>query len=426
MISRPLTTDEKHYLIEHMGTVFGICLESPKFIPEYVRLLQKTIVGLNVRRDGEYMVSLNRPSEVQQLPKNLKNLEEACTWLSHNHLPYSTSFATIAANDKMICVAASHLIADGTCYKETLNFIQHPEIIPEMPSLPIPFNKEFKKEIDETDINYPYFDFSSQTVIYPKKHQHNHLLKKPDVKNPVLVTTFRNSMEKLVCFDPISKTAKNLTRHLWLALTLSMNAFNGKLSKIGLACPVNLRPKSLENFYLNLKSNPKSNINLNQQYNPLLYPNLFSNCWFSTPCNANLTCSEIAQNLYNDFRYRCKRGDLFAYRNPKIIREKSDKCSRSEVSNLGVLSFQKPIIDAWAQITVHDKNAALISLLSFTLNDKNLKKNTICGKIRISPSQMLPEELKMLENAIKHYLFHINPKTTTLKDAYNELCSFFK
>lgn len=389
---------EKLLLTYRSDTQFAIELEDPKLVPEYVERFQKNMLGLHVSFDGENLMSKDKLEDPIKLPST-STIQEASDWLGRNMLPFEKSIGTIAYNDRFVIVSCNHTAGDGGTYTQLINNIQNPNCDIKLPPLPEPIEKTFENEIAKTDVDFEYFNLNKLTRASSKDEN----LPKQSFDVFTKSQIFKEPVQNLITYNQNTKKCDGLTDSVWLGLCLSMCALNDKLGPIGCATCTDLR-------YL---------INPGPQH-----VNTFSIIWPNVPVSPLQTIEELGKSMKEEFNWRKKRGDVFAYfhKDRKIIPAPG---SLAEISQIPPIHIKKPITDTWVQITLRDYDNDCLSLLGQSLINDTTGTNTYAGRLRYVPSQLTDKDALKISEGIRMFMQNI-PKTMKVGDAFEELKAFQK
>lgn len=399
LVRRKLTEGEKGSLDFHVDVQLGLEIENPRLIPEYVDRLMKMATGLYLRREGDSLVLDNKCQPVMKLP-SFDTINESCDWLGRRNLDYTKSLGIVAANDRFITATINHIAADGLYLCDIIKNIQKKDFIENNNFLSIPQSDEavFADETAKLDTNFPYIQREKLTLAKSKSQLPPHSL---DTFGKHHV--FRENAYNLQAYDKADGKFHNLTEYFWTSLTLSMNAFEGKLSQIGCATCINLRP------YAKKKDN---------------YHNLISIITPNAPVSPIQTVGELAASIRRDFHGKIKRGDIYADLNPSIVTTFPNS-SFAEISVIPPVRIRKPIVDSWMQITVRDMLYRSASSLSQAVINEDTGTNTYSNRLRYLPSQFNDYDAFKLSRSIHYFLTKI-PMNMTVQSAFEELVEFQK
>lgn len=379
----------------NITTQVSIELEDPKFVPEYVERFQKSFLPFYLFTDGKYTYHKPKLEDVLKMPPT-KSTEEACYWAEAHKYPDTQSFCSIAANDKHIAICSNHVVADGGSLIRLIKKIQEPNFSPpELPLLPEPLEVTFANECKKVDHTFSYG--SPEDVTYYKSKGE---LPQESVKRMCRFELFRENTKNFAGYDAKTRKVKGLTDSLWLALTLSMCAMNGKLGPIGCATCVDLRDETMESQkYLNTFT--------------ILRPH--------APVSPYQTIEELGKLLRNDLMNKRIRGDGFV-RDENWEKNMPLK-SEAELSQLPPVHFHHPLTDVFFQIVMPDYRNLVISLLGQSNINDDTGENKFIGRLRTSQSQVNDRDAKLILDSIHYFITHI-PATATVNRAYEEIKAF--
>lgn len=400
-LSRRKLTNGEHWVVDfRLDVQVGIELEHPRLVPEYIERIKKITAGLYLKSIGDEVIQTSKCEEAIKLP-TFATLEESCEWVGQNMIPLSKSMGTIAANDRFVTLSLNHLAADGVYCVNFLRELQDKNYNPkDIRLLPIASDSLFPKQISKVDLNYEYFNKNKITRVQSKCK-----LPKTDFNTFAKGVIFKEPIQKFQAYSPKDNKLHGFTDAIWTGLMLSMNAFEGKLGPTGCSTCVDMRP------YIN--AGPK---NLN----------LISIIFNEVPVSRNQTVKELGQLMREDFNFRCKRGDLYAYMNPNTpYLDFPHYGSIAEISQLPPARIRKPINDAWIQITMRDLQNETLSLLGHSIINEDKNTNVYASRLRYVPSQLTDKDALKISEGIHHFLTSI-PPDTTVGQAFDELMEFQK
>lgn len=89
-------------------------LEKSSFIPLIINNFKKSMVGFNLKLEGDELVYHDIEIPVYSLPKTIRSCEEACNYVDiHNKIDLTKYLCKISANDNIVAISATHMLYDG-------------------------------------------------------------------------------------------------------------------------------------------------------------------------------------------------------------------------------------------------------------------------------------------------------------------------
>ena len=337
--------------------------------------------------------SYNPP--VGTLP-NMSDWQELCryNYFRRNGPPFTNFMANIAANDTKMVLNVSHGIGDGGYLLKMIDFVVNDRKIPdEIPCLEIPPEVLMAKELAQLTPDIHWKDDSKLTRIYTKKKPEE--LKKVTDNDIMEIPGFRSNVKELQCYNKETGKVSGLTESIWTAITLSAQAWNGKLSKIGVTTCLDMR----QHMKLNCPEWGDGTV--------------FSIIGHDAPLRPNESLKSLAKSLRENFNKRMQSIDRFAFiRGDPYVDDLMFECS-----HLGRVKIRPPVKDAWMQVEMAEMDMIyLISVLTYAID--NGHKNELIGTVRFPAIKFHSSEAKILRDSIKFCLEKI-PMNMTVQEAYD-------
>ncbi|OHS96921.1 hypothetical protein TRFO_02041 [Tritrichomonas foetus] len=446
MKMRPASIFELDHLLPDLNTQLGIEISRSHQVPEFIDRMKKLVIGLYLSFDGKNLISHNDAIDIIKLPK-VDTIQEACEWFGSRMVHPSKRIGAIAANDKFIVLNLNHAVGDGGTFVKLVRDIQNPDSLKQsLPTFPIPAEEEFSEQLKRVDSNFNLLNNLGGLTRAKSKCE----LPKNDPKKWAKSFYFRTPVSQFKCWNEKDKKCQKLTENLWLSLTLSMNAFEGKLGPIGCATCVDLRNLT--------KFGSDSNF----------YTNIFSLIFARAPVSPSMTVGELGNYLRSDFNHRKLIGEHFyimshggdiqkkqflsnnIYENKNDIKNlnylnkshmKNDCFDEIKMNlNNGVTDFEKlgshadlsqlapfvikdPIKDVWLSVYVHDNPISFLSLLGQSVVNLDSNTSIFGGRLQYRESKFTNNDAFRIMKSINYFLQNIT-FDRKVGDVYEELKSF--
>lgn len=409
--SRKLNDFEKVFTLTNEACQFAVETDKTSFIPLLINNFQKSMLGFNLKMQGDYLIYDNQDIQVHPLPNNIQTCQEAANYIDLN-LPinFSKALCNIAANDRIVVVNATHMIYDGGFFVDLFprllnqhddeNYLQlqSPRKIPITPReiFPSGFSNKNMKELIQThfeDIKHiPYVNRSLKvdTKINPESKCISH------------------SYESKADDYQFLSNKMGLTDMYWTFIPLNLMAFDNKMQipDFGILCCVDFRQ------FMN-----KKNINR------LVCENFTEINLRIKDVKSNMTVRQVGKLMRDRYNIMKKDGSLFASfialhdgipdPGPILL---------AEMSNIGRFQAKPPIVDCWIQQTMKSKYAG--SFASFSMFSKNKHGiNTVVTRFQQTPTTFNDSDSKILASSVVNSMKNI-PVDVTIQQAYDEIRKF--
>ena len=90
--SRRITNYEKIYIQSNERCQFAVEVSKPDLIPKIIKNLEHYVLGFHLKLDDLNLVYHNDPINVLTIPKNVKNVREACEFVDSINFNYKDTF----------------------------------------------------------------------------------------------------------------------------------------------------------------------------------------------------------------------------------------------------------------------------------------------------------------------------------------------
>lgn len=376
-------------------------IEDPSFVETVVSKLIKTVIAFHMRIDGNRLVAHNSSVPVHTIPRDMRNLRNISNWFVREHpIDFSREFATIACNDKFVTMAISHMCADGGYLKWLTRTMKDPA--PAIPPLPQLSSEVFADQIRRAP-NVPAWDTDPNMTRLLSRDS-----KDPNRSGYAQYYTIETQKERLTCYDRNDRKLHGFTESLWLAHVFSAMAHKDKLDEnVGVCTCVDLRQWATRE--------PK-----------LLNPEMvngFSAVTPSGPLRRGMTLREVAAGMRRDMEKRLARGEQFGFLKGLVADNTKPPIEGVglEITNMGSLSLEKPIIDAFAGLSVTATNSVkILSIMSF--GKEGYGKNGITMRLRYAPQAFSDKEMLVYSKCYDYFVHNIT-LDRKVEDVFDEICA---
>lgn len=397
---KKITGFEQSFIFNNEVMEFAVRVNNSKAIPKIINNIVKSTIGFRLKIEGENLVLHHDKFDVQKIPNNINDPYNACLYGKTHFSPvFSKSLATIAANDNIVSVCASHSIADGAFFKNLLPKI-YDDGIEMVDNLPVaPYNL-FIDEASRFDSVKPLVDISRLTQI-PKSFSvpdNDPSLKyRRDIVDEIPIN-------ELKCYGKSKNRVVGLTDSLWLSVALSAasTCVSNEPPKVGCLTCVDMRQFMKPQQKTNRASNCFSIINV-------LVDNI----------NRNMKIGEAKRSIRQNFNNIIKSNKIFSVVKAWYDNFDDIKGIAPIISNIGPMHFYSPIDDFYIMQSYKSKpGEGIMDFISFSKvgNGKNIVNN----RFQYSPTGLSDELAHKIFKSINYFLRYI-PDHATIQEAVNEL-----
>lgn len=384
-VARPIDFSENWYFDAKCFVQLALQVNQ-KNINEVTEKLSKSVIGLQLRKDNEMLLSERyKKINVDSLPKTIKTCEEACNYISNRIPDISKSLATISANENIIALNINHVCGDGGYLKNLIEKIQNVDI-PESGPFPIPLEHFYRKHIDSAKGGYERVDNDTELI-----RINTTPAKKSVTGLPVKTYPFTIRSSELSAFQ--NPKRGNLTEALWTSMSLTAMAFNDKISDPGCSTCVNMRHL--------LDPTVSDRLDVCNNYSSITATGRIT--------SEKMTVREVGKAMRRDFDRRVSEGGLFSY----LKALEADRPNIGlpgvgiEISNVGPVKIKEPIEDVHMSISMtSDYVQDVFSALSFSvISDFD---NKIIVRSRYGPNKVGEAEALDITRGIEFALRNVD------------------
>lgn len=409
--SRKLNEFEKVFTLTNEACQFAIETEKSSFLPTLIHNIKKSMVGFNLKMQGDDLIYEKKDIPVFPLPKSIKTCQDAAIYIDKNYpINFSKALCNLAANDNIVVVNATHMVYDGGFFVDMFprlyntsddeNYLQlrSPRKIPITPHeiFPTEFsNKNLKHLIDI------HFD-DLHHIPYVKRSS------KIDPTVDIECNCKSHSYETPATEYQFLHNKMGLTDMYWTFIPLNLMAMDGKMQipDFGILCCVDFRQFMNKKDINRLVSENFTEINLRIK-----------------DVKPNFTVRQVGKLMRDRFNTMKKDGSLFA--SFVALHEgfpDAGPILLSEMSNIGRFHLKPPVVDCWIQQTMKSKYGG--SLASFSMFSRNKHGvNTLVTRFQQPPTYFNDLDSMILSRSVVHSMKTI-PVDVTIQEAYDEIRSF--
>ncbi|KAH0793328.1 hypothetical protein GPJ56_002738 [Histomonas meleagridis] len=367
-------------------------VENPKYVNDIAHKLTRIVVPLHTRTHGDLMITHCEEVPVYFLPSKIKTLQEAANFTAINYTkPFNKALASVAAGKDFVVLNINHLCSDGGYFKYIVSHLN--DQVKSKNILPLKAEDIFSSEIDKAPIVQPWNCDPYITRISTNGN--------PKADSPYgSYFTIKAKMSDLMCYDKKTKSIKKFTETLWLSHMLAAFVHKHHIDEYGGVCTC----MDLRNFL------PKQSIDYS-------LTNCFSAVSPSSHISSDMKLSEVGRLMREDMEKKIKEKHHFGF--IKSLGVSSDAKPIPgiglEITNMGALPIQKPIVDAF--VSHHAKTiniSSIVSLMSFSVADD------IYIRLRYGSGVLTHEEMNKYAKSIDFFIRNIS-LNNTVEEAYNEM-----
>ena len=378
-------------------------IEDPAFVPVVVDKLINSVVAFHMKIEGDRLVAHDNSVPVVQIPSGMTNLRNISNWFVKEHpVDFSSAFARIACNDRFVSMAISHMCADGGYLKWLLRTMKDPA--PPLPPLPTMSSSFFSDEIKRAPRVFAWDTDPHMTRVLSREK------KDPNRFNFCQYYTIETQRERLSCYDRRDGKLHGFTEALWMSHVMCALAHKGSLDEdVGVCTCVDLRQWA--------KADPA-------KLNPNMV-NAFSAVTPSGPLRRGMTVREVANGMRKDMERRIARGEQFGFLNGLIAADREPIPGAGlEITNMGSMVLEKPIVDAFAGLSITATNSVkILSIMSF--GKEGYGRNGITMRLRYAPQAFGDREMEVYAKCYD-YMIHNVSFDRKVEDVLDEIRAFRK
>lgn len=404
--------DQSHFISQNIATL--VMKLDKCHIGDIVEKLKNEVLGLNLRFDGEMIIQKEKKDvEIYQIPPSSKfgSIQKMAEWATDVHRPIvKRQLGTLGYNDDTIIIALNHGVCDGKYIAGIANYIGDKQKDLHNNYFPVPFDDEFKEELEERKKSPPsYFSISPTHTRFDK-----YGMKKGD--HEVLydgiadVHSFKN-------YNPKSDKCSNLTASIVTGYCLSVSALQGEQNvfKLGGSMACNMRDVLRE-----------------KKHNPNVITMNHTNFYTVVPMGCHVTpytrLGECYRLLNKDLKDKFKMNQpLFDYRDSldhPLARPLIDPGLMICFSHLGPIYLRKPLKDVYLyNVALHGIFSTAIPLLTYTIHDEERKRNEFHSQVRYVSNGLTEKQVITLSKSLKHFL-QIADTNYTIGEIYHDLQAY--
>jgi hypothetical protein len=385
---RPASAFEALHLTTHTSIQFGIEVDNPKIIPEYIDEISRLVLPLHIAARDKELWKLPGPIPITEIPKFVKTLSDACTWMGLQGLPKDGRICNLGISGNRLVMNVNHMAGDGGLFLSLVDYLgngRHPAKYPQVLKAS---DILLADEIARSDPR-PYRASEATKVISPISH--------PEIPRETLAEFIRFDLptSELQCFDQTTKKVSRLTESIWTSFIIAASVFNDKLEEF--CCPT----------CYDLRTN-HNNVDFEKA-------SLYTIVAPKAICRPTETIGEMGSKLRRSLNDQLTGSQKVAFMRGIFDESIPSGCS-IEISHLGRIRLKKPIVDMVGQIQMEDwATANCTSLLSYA--KVNESGNHFHAGLRYPRSKLSREQAAVVAKLIEFGLRNLSPKMT-IKEAF--------
>lgn len=395
-------------MINGNSAILGLKFKDKSIVRDIVEKLKNECIGLNTYKDGNDIVLRQDEIKVHEIPKNNMNIKDLTVWATYQYKPdLRKELGTLAANDDTIVINLNHAVSDG---KYIVGVAEHigdaPKKLDRKDMLPLPFEHEFGKELEERAKTPPYSFHDDQ---------YNTMLRKLEgfPYKEEQVSEFICPTQSFANYNPAKKTCNGLTPAIITGLSLAINAFQDDevIRVIGGSMAANMRNE--------------------MKYKPnLRHCNIFTVIPLGAPVTNFTTLNECFNRITKRLRKHFDEkgslfdfGDSFVHYQPKFsINDQIMIC----FSHLGPINVKPLVEDLYLNNIDYDVPFSnSVPLLTYSINDPRTDRNEFHSQLRYYGNCIPKEHADILNKSLQYFLQNFNTNNT-IGEALDQLKQFQK
>lgn len=396
-INIPLKKGQMNFTTPSSTIQLALKLESADYIPKLMDFFSKSLACLHLRlKDEDNLVYTKDKLYHYTIPSEITNLGDVSDYVGLHFTPsYEESFGSIATNEKnkLFVVNVSHRFCDGGFFKFLLDNLNKGQYPTELPILPRFATDIFQDEIKNSPtITAPMNDKSIYRFL-PNK------LASPI--NPIIYqahSDIKMKANEFKTYDPIKQAPRNITDIMYLSLYFASSCYKNSLFD-GLSVQTVIDLRDL-----------------------LPYKPDFLSCYHCGhlyPTISNISpkekLREVSQKLKDDLKLKRKQNKHFS-----LMKTKPDINSVSYgiglcYSAVGVMDIKRPIVDAYAGITMNcfqtksvSKTFDILSLFNWSVRDVEKNKNDFTTQLWYNKNVFDQNEVDLLRKRVEFFLKNVS------------------
>ena len=405
--------------------LLGIKFTDSKYVQQVASNFKKIFSGLRLKiKDGKYFKKESKDIPIYKIPNWIQDCKTANLYVFHNNvLPCDKALATLSANDNILVVSSSHALSDGgymvSVLSQCLNDFSHEKVNSEAP---LYSSDAFKEEFEEAENKF------DKSLIYPMDKLISCKYDTNDSHLAPLGTQYIENeecipVEKLACYDPITKKPQSLSDVSCVGVAMSILALN----KINNNVTYNYNePLSLTTI-LDVRRFSKNKSKIDWTYG-----NCIAQPAIKADVSRNDTILDVSKKIRDYINSINPHGIFYCAGHMKELLKKPPKAIIGCHSGVGPIKFKRPIIDFDLRDCIRltpgtgdhgEAQGVLFGIISYS--KVNEYRNDFCYVSRLWPSKITIENGTMLFESFRHFITKI-PITARFDDTLNELIDFQK
>lgn len=407
---RKINEFEKMFAKSNQQCQIAVEVESPSFIPLLINNFKKSMIGFNLKLQGDEIIYQKMDIPVYSLPKNIRTCKDAANYVDlHLKVNLNETLCKIAANENIVAISATHMIYDGGFFidlfpkllneKDDENYLNfsNPRKVPFTPKeiFPNEFQRKNMKELIKRNfddlLHIPHVRYSAY--------------RDPDVNNDSYIIS--HSHECPASEYQFLENKMGLTDMYWTIIPLCVMALDDTNQDMGMSFCVDFRQLMNKTALNRLITQNFTQINIHAEG--------------ATP---KMTIRQVGKLIRQKFNQRKIDGTLFASFSG-ICEGRSFDLPPSlfaGMSNIGRFNYKRPIVDCWAQQTLMSKfNGCYAAFSCFSKTKHGV--NTVNTRFLQPPTLLNNADSKALFESVVYAMKNI-PVDVTVEEAYDQIRRF--
>lgn len=396
-INIPLKKGQMNFSTPSSTIQLALKLESSDYIPQLMDFFTKSLACLHLRlKDENNLVYTKDKVYHYSIPSELTDLGEVCDYIGTHFTPsYEESFGSIATSDKnkLFVVNVSHRFCDGGFFKFLLDKFNNHEYPSEIPIIPRFASDIFKDEIQKAPSMAAPINDRSIFRFRPNK-----------LASPIKPATYQAHYDikmkanEFKTYDQSKNTPRSITDVMFLALYFASSCYKNSLfEKLSVQTVIDLRT------LLPYKADFLSCYHCGH-----LYPTI-------SGISPDDKLKTVSQKLKDDLNLRRKENRHFSLM--KATPDANDVAYGIGLcySAVGVMDIKRPIVDAYAGITMRcsqpksvSQTFDILSLFNWSVRDSEQNKNDFTTQLWYNKNVMDQSEVNLLEKRVRYFLKNVS------------------
>ncbi|EAX89077.1 hypothetical protein TVAG_261220 [Trichomonas vaginalis G3] len=205
--------------------------------------LINSLAIFHTHAEGDEFVFKKRDVPIYTIPKSITSLRDQAYFVDDNFAKMpDVNLGTIAISDDSVVVSGSHALYDGGTIVDICKSLSHNLDLPEL-KLPYSSFDPFLKEMEKAPGKMAGFNADANISYFQSK---DNLYKGSRATCDNITSHIYE--DEFICYNKKDNKLHGLSENYFSAITLALNALNGKFNKAGLWEVVGTRPYSEKGF----------------------------------------------------------------------------------------------------------------------------------------------------------------------------------